>query len=74
MVGWLVVSITPLGTIIATEYVLLDQQNFLLASIQFSNQWRMTVPSPWLGYLAIYSLLSVFLLWVSIQVVKRGEK
>jgi len=72
--GWLFVSITPLGTIITTEIVLLQQQNPYFASIPLGDRINISLPSPWIPYLLIYFLLSVVLLWLSVRLVKRIDQ
>jgi ABC-type transport system involved in multi-copper enzyme maturation permease subunit len=72
--AWLLISITPLATLIATEIFLLSQQSILWAKISLNSQVSITLISPWIAYAAIYILLSLFLLWLSIQIVNRSEK
>jgi len=71
--GWLFVSITPLGTIVSTEIVLLEQHNPYFVSIPLGEGIRISLLSPWIPYLFVYFLLSIFLLWLSIQFTKRIE-
>ena len=71
--GWLLVSITPLATIIATEILLLDQHSIFLAKITLPNQATVTLISPWIPYVMIYICSTIFILWLSIRTVKRIE-
>lgn len=72
-IGWLVVSITPAGTIIATEAALLDQQGIILAHIDIANGVQVFMPSPWVAYVITYLSISLVLLWFSVQRVRRPE-
>lgn len=73
-IGWLLVSITPMATIVATEVVLLDQNSAFIATIPLNGKINLTLLSPWIPYVLIYLLLSVSLLWFSIKRVKRTDK
>lgn len=72
--GWLLVSINPLATAIFTELILLEEQSLFLFHLPVSGAATLTLPSPWLPYVLIYLLLSVILLRLSVQRVKRAEK
>jgi ABC-type transport system involved in multi-copper enzyme maturation permease subunit len=72
--GWILVSATPLPAMIATEAMLLDQQNFLLASLPIANGVQVNFLSPWILYVLIYILLSVVLICVSIQLAKKRDQ
>jgi ABC-type transport system involved in multi-copper enzyme maturation permease subunit len=72
-IGWVVVSFTPMASMIGTEIILLDQHSLFLAEIPLSNGAKMLLPSPWLPYVIIYLLFSLAAIWLSIQLVKRKE-
>jgi len=72
-VGWLVISFTPLASMVGTEIILLDQHNLFLAEIPLSNGAKIFLPSPWLPYVFFYLLFSLAAIWLSIQLVKRKE-
>jgi ABC-type transport system involved in multi-copper enzyme maturation permease subunit len=74
LVGWLIMAITPLATIIGTEVILVEFQSPFLATIPVGEQITLTLPSPWILYSAIYILASLILLLFSIRLVKRIEK
>ena len=72
--AWLIISITPLAALLSTEIILISQQSVLWAKISLNSQVSVTLISPWISYTVIYILLSLFLLWLSIQFVNRNEK
>jgi ABC-type transport system involved in multi-copper enzyme maturation permease subunit len=71
--GWLVVSLTPPATMIATEVALLDGQGAWLASFPVGDGAEIVLVSPWLAYVIFYWLLSLALIWFSIRLVGRAE-
>jgi ABC-2 type transport system permease protein len=73
ILGWIVVCLTPLPSIIGTEVLFLDQHNLLWGEIPLINNAKLILPSPWLPYVVFYSLLSLLAIWISIQLVKRKE-
>lgn len=74
IIGWFFVSVNPLATAIASEIILLEQQSALYMNIPLSNGTNVFVLSPWIGYVIIYTILSIFLLWSSIVLVRRVDK
>jgi hypothetical protein len=72
--GWLLVSINPLATVVATEAILLEEQSAFLLRIPLSNGVQFTLVSPWIPYTLFYLLLSALLIWLSIRFVRRVEK
>ena len=72
-IGWVVISFTPLASMVGTEVILLDQHSLFLAEIPLSNGAKMFLPSPWLPYVIFYLLFSLAAIWLSIQLVKRKE-
>ena len=72
-IGWVVVSLTPLASMVGTEVILLDQHSLFLAEIPLSNGVKMFLPSPWLPYVIFYFLFSLAAIWLSIQLVNRKE-
>jgi ABC-2 type transport system permease protein len=72
--GWLLVSVNPMGTAITSEIVLLEEQSAWLFTIPLSGGQSVTLPSPWIPYTFLYLMLSLALLFLSIQFVKRKER
>jgi ABC-type transport system involved in multi-copper enzyme maturation permease subunit len=71
--GWLLVSLTPLGSMLATEIAFLDQQSWWTFSISLPENVKMTLISPWVIYVIFYLVLSGLLLWVSMRLIQRKE-
>lgn len=77
VIGWLLISLTPTTTIIATESFLLSQNNTWLLRVDVplsTPSMEIFLPSPWILFVAFYGLLSIVLLVASILMVKRVEK
>ncbi len=72
--AWLVISLTPLATIVATEVALLDGQGTWLAHLPLGNNTQLVFITPWVVYVLFYLLLSLALIWMSIQLVARAER
>ncbi len=73
ILGWLLVALTPLGTILASEIAYMDQHTWWLFKIKLSQNIEMTLVSPWVFYVIFYCLLSCLLLWLSILKSKKKE-
>lgn len=74
VLGWSLVCITPLGTIVATEVILLDNNSIFLTTISLSRDAEITLISPWIPYVLIYLSLSALLLWLSVRRVRRMDQ
>jgi ABC-type transport system involved in multi-copper enzyme maturation permease subunit len=72
-IGYLFVSVNPLGTAISTEIMILQEQNPFYITIPLSNGWNFPVVGPWIAYTLIYFLSSMLLVWISIRIVRRAE-
>lgn len=72
--GWLLVSITPLGAMIGSEIIILDQQDYFLGRLPLSNGNEALIVSPWIPYLIFYLLFSVIAIWLCVQLVKPADK
>ncbi len=68
------ISITPLGSLIASEAVWLDQGAIGLFTLQIGPNKEMTLVSPWVIYVIFYILLSCALLWLSVRRFQRTEQ
>jgi ABC-2 type transport system permease protein len=74
ILGWLLVCITPLATMIGTEIYLLQERNLWLIQVPLNNQVTVKLLSPWIVYIAVYLIISLILIWQSIRLVRRVEK
>ncbi len=72
--GWLLVSITPLGAMIGSEVILMDQQSYFLGRLPLSNGNQAVLVSPWIPYLVIYLLFTFVAIRLSVQLVKPPDK
>lgn len=70
-IGWMLVSSTPLATIIGTEAVLLDQQSIFMAHIEISNQLSVSLPSPWIPFAVFYLSLTILMLISCVRLVRN---
>jgi len=74
LLGWVIVCLTPLATMVGTEIILLDQHSLLVAKITLENGASLIMPSPWIIYIFSYLVLSSAALWVSIELVKKRDR
>jgi ABC-2 type transport system permease protein len=72
-IAWFFISLTPLATIIATEYFLLDQHAIWMVNIPLNSGLSVRLPSPWILYVCISLGFTILMLWGSIRLVRRGE-
>jgi ABC-2 type transport system permease protein len=73
VIGWILVSVNPMATVIASEIVLIQEQSVFLFKLPL-NGLTITLVSPWFPYVCFYLLVSLVLLAQSIRFVKRVEK
>ncbi len=73
VIGALIVISSPIAAAVTTETVLLDNQSWLFyqTNVGGANLW---LPSPWIGFIILYSLLAVLLLAITIRIVQRPER
>jgi len=72
--GWLLVSVNPLATAVATETILLQEQSAFIFTLPLPSGINITLISPWVPYIILYLVLSLLMLWFSIRFVRRVEK
>lgn len=73
-IGYTFVVINPLATAIATEIMILQEQNAFFVTIPLSNGWNFPIFGPWMLYILLYGLIGTLLLLLSIRLVHRAEK
>ncbi len=72
---WLLISISPLSAGAATLAALVDNNSSAFTmTMTLSNGTSTTYLSPWIAYTIVYLLLSLFLIWLSVRLVKRADK
>jgi len=77
-VGGFLLAINPIGTIIASEIVLIEEQtvfffkvSFPTSNAPFSDVWLV---SPWLVYVLFYALIALLAYWLAVRRVQRLER
>jgi ABC-2 type transport system permease protein len=73
VLGWLLVALTPLASILVSEIAYIDQNTWWFFTVNLPQNAKMTLVSPWVIYVIFYLLLSGFLLWISIRLIRRKE-
>lgn len=71
---WIVASLTPLPTIIATEVFILQQQSAWFVEIPIKDGVSLRLLSPWMIHIIFYLTISLILLWASIRLANRTER
>jgi ABC-type transport system involved in multi-copper enzyme maturation permease subunit len=72
--GWVVISLNPIAAAVASEIMLLEQQQAFFTTLPLSNGSLFPVLSPWISYTVFYLILSLILVAISIWFVKRVDK
>jgi ABC-2 type transport system permease protein len=66
-IAWCLVSFSPIGAIVGTEAILLDQGSLLFVNLPLNNTSVIILPSPWIPFVISYLLFSLAALWLSSQ-------
>lgn len=74
LIGWWIVSTSPLMTVVATELALEQSHNIWWFSMSLSDGIEARLPSPWIAYVIFFLLLSVVFLWLSVRRTRRIEQ
>jgi ABC-2 type transport system permease protein len=73
IIGWCAISLSPLASMVATEYFLLEQNNIWWVDIVLNENTTIHMISPWISHVLFYSFLVFGLIWITIQRVKYDE-
>jgi ABC-type transport system involved in multi-copper enzyme maturation permease subunit len=73
-VGYILVVINPLATIIASEVMLIEKQALFFTTLPLTNGGNFPILAPWIAYILIYGCLSLVLISLSVRFVRRAEK
>jgi hypothetical protein len=74
MIIWSLISINPFLTAIMSEVILVEEQSlFITKNMLFGGNPSLLL-SPWIIYTAIYILLTLLMIFLSIQRVKRPDR
>ena len=71
--GWLLVSINPIATAIATEAILISEQSAFYFAFPLSSGATFPILSPWISYTLLYLLISIAVIGLSIRLVRKKE-
>jgi ABC-2 type transport system permease protein len=73
-IGYILIALNPLATIIASEVMLVEKQTLFFTSLPMTNGGSFPILSPWIAYALIYGFFSLVFVWISIRFVRRVEK
>jgi ABC-type transport system involved in multi-copper enzyme maturation permease subunit len=73
LIGWLLISLNPIGTGVVTEVLLLSNQSLISYNLPLANGVNIFIISPWIIYSILYILLSLWLVVLSIYFVRKVE-
>ena len=71
---WLICITSPAAAAVLTEFFLTEQQTLFYFTEQLPGGTTILIPSPWLGFIILYPILSLILLSFAIRFVQRAEK
>ena len=71
---WILICLNPPAAAVGSEVILLENDSLWVMRQTFSNGVALTLPSPWYVYALIYTLLSLFLLWLAVRRVNRLDR
>jgi ABC-2 type transport system permease protein len=71
---WLLISFNPGASLIFSLVSFNEDRALWMVDLELTGQFNPTVPSPWLSFVVIHLLLSLFFLSVSIARVRRIDK
>jgi len=70
---WLFVSTNSILTVFVSEAILIDQQSLFFTTPPLFGGSSLALPSPWIIYVILYTILTLFLVVMSIRLVRRPE-
>ncbi len=70
---WMIGISSPAVTALFTEVFLTEKQTLFFFTETLNSGATAYIPSPWLGFIVLYPLLTVLLLYYSIRFVNRAE-
>jgi ABC-type transport system involved in multi-copper enzyme maturation permease subunit len=74
VIMWLLLSTNPLVSAIVSEINLVDNQTLWTMELTLSGNNNIILPAPWIIYTAVYILLSILMIALSIRFVNRPDK
>ena len=73
-IGYILIALNPLATIIASEVMLIEKQTLFFTTLPMTNGGNFPILAPWIAYVLIYGFFSLVFIWISIRFVHRVEK
>ncbi len=73
-IGYILIALNPLATIIASEVMLIEKQTLFYTTLPMTNGGNFPILAPWIAYVLIYGFFSLVFIWISIRFVHRVEK
>lgn len=70
---WTILSLTPLGTMVITDFLFIDQGSLLIGEISLNAATSFQVLSPWIVYVVLYLLASGGMIWLCVRLVGRVD-
>jgi ABC-2 type transport system permease protein len=71
---WLIGITSPAVTAIVTEVFIAEEQALYFMTGQLNSGATIYVPSPWLGFVILYPLITMLLIYLTIRIVQRTER
>ncbi len=72
--GWLIAIASPVATAVVTELILIEEQSLFFIRVPIGSGNGVLTPSPWLGFVALYPLLTVLVMWLTVRIVRRTAR
>jgi ABC-type transport system involved in multi-copper enzyme maturation permease subunit len=72
--GYILITVNPFATIIASEVMLIEKQNLFYTTLPMTNGGNFPILAPWIAYVLFYGFFSLVFIWLSIKLVRRTEK
>jgi len=71
---WVLFSTNSLFAAVMSEVILVEEQSLYLTNNNFFGNTSLALPSPWIIYLAFYTVLTIVLISLSIYFVNRPDR
>jgi len=70
--GWLIAIASPVATSVVTEIFLIEEQTLFFIQAPLSS--NIPFPSPWMGFVILYPLLTLLFIILTIRIVQRTAR
>lgn len=72
--GYILIAINPLSAAIASEIMLVEEQQLYFTTLDLSYGWKFPVVAPWISYTIFAIIVSLLLIRLAVAVIQRVEK